>query len=599
MSKKKRRANRRSDDHTLPRHRDRHSDSARSFGLPTKTIGWTVLAVAGCLGLRYGSEWLNESINLDPGVPNLLILLLIALTTLLWLIWIVFFSGYLWKTRIGVTGLILIAIASFFVLFDVRNTGAVGISRWQPRFWSFKPAPAEIGAPAIVDLSVESPGDFRQFLGNDRNGVVNNVVLSSQWQGSYAPRLIWKQSIGEGWSGFAAANLYAVTQEQRGPDQCVTCYDILSGRLQWIHKRAGRHRDAMSLGHAGPRATPTIDQGKVYAQGATGVLECLDGSTGDLIWDVDLPKVLGIEMIPASSLLDQESYEYEDSNLAWGRACSPLIVDNKVIVTGGGPLGGPFVTLMAFDKDTGEPIWRGGDEMIAYGSPALVTLLGRPQITLVAESKAMGFDPENGEVLWTHDRPGTSNEDANCSQVTYVNDNQLLLSKGYSLGGELIKLSENEGKYKTESLWVGPRVLKTKLTNPVIKDGFAYSLSDGFLECTEVASGRRRWKKRGRFGDGQILLVSDKLLIHSENGSLHLVDTNPETYDEFGQIKTIDGVCWNTLCFFNHYLLVRSEIEAACYELVVDTGESAEEKKLKDIPFDEVIIDLPEERRRK
>ena len=310
----------------------------------------------------------------------------------------------------------------------------------------------------------------------------------------------------------------------------------------------------------------------------------MNGADGKVIWEIDLTEQLGIQMIPSEkSVFDKSEFSYENSSLAWGRSGSPLIVDDKVVVPGGGPRGGPFKTIIALDKTTGETVWTGGEEMIAYGSPNLMNLAGRRQIVLVAESKAMGFDAGTGEELWSHARPGFSDQNANCSQATYVSDNQILLSKGYSMGGELLEINETGGSFEVSSDWSNVRVLKTKMTSPVIYEGHSYSLSDGFLECTQISSGARKWKKRGRFGDGQVLLLQDKLLVHSEQGTLHLFSTDTSSAVEIDMIRTIDGVCWNTLCLYDRYLLVRSEIEAACFELKVGVGPKKQKKVEVDV----------------
>ena len=110
-------------------------------------------------------------------------------------------------------------------------------------------------------------------------------------------------------------------------------------------------------------------------------------------------------------------------------------------------------------------------------------------------------------------------------------------------------------------------MLKTKLTSPLIHDGYAYSLSNGFMECARLSDGEQMWKRRGRFGHGQLLMVGNFILLHSESGELYLLEATPDEYRELGTLKTIDGVCWNTLCLTGNKLLVRSEIEAACIEI--------------------------------
>ena len=158
---------------------------------------------------------------------------------------------------------------------------------------------------------------------------------------------------GQGWSGVAIVNGWAVTMEQLGNEECISCYALEDGKLQWRHQYVQRHEDTAGMGKPGPRATPTIADGKVYAQGAAGKVVCLEGSTGKLIWEQDVCDLLKIERV-ARKTLDGYDYFVESSPLTWGRAGSPLVLDDVVIVPGGGPTGGPFQTLLALDKETGE-----------------------------------------------------------------------------------------------------------------------------------------------------------------------------------------------------------------------------------------------------
>jgi outer membrane protein assembly factor BamB len=533
--------------------------------LPKKLIAFTLLVVIGLSLAHWQVFYLSERFNLSPDTLNVITLCLPLLLFVMWVYWAFFVS------KLRLVGLFILAIPTvFFTLFYPNIGGSANILGWTPRFWKNEVAlktvvPENI---TVVDLSSTTPVDFPQFLGVNRDAVVAGVDLANDWETS-SPKFLWKQSIGEGWSGFAAVNGFAVTQEQRDSEECVSCYDIESGDLMWIRKTPRRHEDTMALGKVGPRATPTIDEGLVYVTSATGVLDCLDGSNGELVWSVDVPALVGISQVSNTNSRGL-AYTYEASNLNWGRSCSPLIYQDKVIIPAGGPSEDTekiTTTLIAFDKKTGEEIWRGGNRMVAYGSPSVATVLGKPQILLVAESKAVGHDPETGAELWNHERPGFSNANANCSQVTFVSDSQLLLSKGYNLGGELIELSGVDGLIRLRSVQQDPRLLKTKLTNPVVFRGHAYSLSGGFLECVEIESFERKWKQRGLFGNGQILFVGDKLLVHSENGTLILVAADPSGYMDLGSMKTIDGICWNTMCLYGNRLLVRSEKEAACIEL--------------------------------
>jgi outer membrane protein assembly factor BamB len=150
-----------------------------------------------------------------------------------------------------------------------------------------------------------------------------------------------------------------------------------------------------------------------------------------------------------------------------------------------------------------------------------------------------------------------------------VGDDRVFLSKGYGQGSALLRLSvDADGRWSVEELWRNERALRTKLTNVAIRDGYTYGLSDGILECVKLDSavGESVWK-RGRYQNGQILLVGDTLLVMSETGTLAMVDAVPDEYRELDQFKALDGKCWNTLCLYGPYLLVRNNEEAACYEL--------------------------------
>ena len=531
---------------------------------PKKMILCTIFVVALLALMHWQSFFITDTLNWPPAIAWIATLALVPLTILMWGFWLLFFA----KQRL--TGLlVLISLMAFSLLYYPNFKGSADFDGFKSRFWSRNVEFAKTADISTVDLQTTGALDFPQFLGPNRDARLDGIDLADSWDAP--PKELWKIDIGEGWSGFAAVNGFAITQEQRGDQECVTCYEIKTGELKWINSQTRRHEDTMAMGKAGPRATPTIHQGRVYTMGATGVLDCLDGSTGELIWSADVPALVGIKQVESTSNLGLK-YTEEDSTMAWGRSASPLVVGDLVIAPAGGP--NPLTskktptTMIAFDKNTGEEKWRGGSKMVAYGSPRITAVAGTTQILLSTEADAVGHDLETGEELWSHPWLGQSNGAANCSQVTVVDDGLFILSKGYSQGAELISVSQDStGEWKTESLQRDPRLLKTKLTNPVLFEGHAYSLSDGYLECTEAKTFERKWKKRGRFGNGQVLLVGDKLLVHSESGTLYLVAADPTEYRQLAKTKTIDGICWNTICLYGDLLLVRSEIEAACYRL--------------------------------
>ena len=549
---------------------------------PKSYFPWMVLLVAGLLliALNFFDAALSEAINLDPGVRNLASFALpfVALTMIgAWYL-IRRSKSFNLKTLFAV--LAFISPVIFFVLFQPVFGGNANVERFEPRFWggtkeiAIKPAESKTSR-----LEVTTEYDFPQFLGPDRNGAVNNVQLAS-WKDS-PPELLWKQPVGDAWSGFAVVNGYAITQEQRDDTECVVCYEIETGNTVWTYSVTRRHEDFLSMGRVGPRATPTIHDGKVYTVSGTGVVDCINGEDGSLIWSFDVPKEMGIEQVVRTNSRGFE-FTQENSTLSWGRSQSPLVVGNVLVVAGGGiakpkvpgaevadiRVEAPGATLVGIDLETGEEVWRGGDRSIAYGSPILATNAGVKQILLICETHCVSHDPDSGEELWSFSWPGGSDGPANCSQVTVVDDKTLMLSKGCSIGAQVIDIENDEGKLVPVAQARDPRVLKTKFSNPVVHNGFAYAISARFMECVDAKTLERKWRRRG-YGTGQVLLVGDKLLIHAETGKLFLAEANPEKYVDLGSVDTIEGTCWNTITLYKDLVLVRSEKEAACYRLPI------------------------------
>ena len=550
---------------------------------PWKTMFFAAFMATLVIAAQWGKDYLHDQFNLGGDYVNLICVLASMFTTLVCLAWWFFLSGVSWRLRI-VSAVLLGGFAyGAFKTVRIVNGGNIGIQRIEflplQKQLVVQPETSEQG----VDLALTSVHDFPGFRGPDRTGVVNSITLAD-WS-SQPPKQIWKRDVGLGWSAFSAVNYFAVTMEQRQEFECTTLYDIRTGELIWVHKIESRHEDMTGLGGVGPRSTPAIDEGKIYIQGATGLLECLDGKDGSVIWSRDITKLTATDLNTQNDRFGNE-FSYEKNDLAWGRSGSPLIYNNLVIVPGGGPADGPFVTLFAFDKSNGKEVWRAGDQMIGYGSPSVDTLLGKEQILLVGESAAFGFDPKTGKTLWTYRRRGKSSGDANCSQVTVVSEDKILLTKGYRTGGELLQMSVKEGQWEATRLWKNPRILKTKFNSPVLRDGFTYSISDGYLECSELETKKRKWfypninkgdNVADRVGQGQLMLVDDKLIVLGEEGSLYLIAADPEGYRQLGVIKNaVAGVCWNNLCLFDDYLLIRSDKQAACYQLGVEKRRAAD-----------------------
>lgn len=494
-----------------------------------------------------------------------LIVAFVALMTLL--VWFSLLSGYSRWLRWGfpLAGLAVLAVLA--VLFRIEGVSSELVPafafRFAPKADELLQKPAfqglAITQSTTVDLRTTGDHDFPQFLGSNRDLSLDRLELDRDWD-RRPPELLWRQDIGAGWSAFSVVGRYAVTMEQRGNSEMVTCRTVETGRLCWAHSMATRY-DTLIAG-VGPRATPTIDEGMVYTLGAAGHLLCLDGATGRAVWERDLLEEFGV------------TPEDEEDEVPYGRANSPLVVGDLVIVPAGGTQAGAWVSLAAYHKRTGVEVWRGGGRQVSYSSPVLTTLGGIRQVLIVNQDFVSGHAVDTGEVLWEHRWPGKSATNANVSQAVPVPSevpglaDRVFLSKGYSHGAALIKLLPNgDGTFDTEELWHNSRVMRTKFANVTLRDGYVYGLSDGILECIQLQSGDRIWKG-GRYGHGQILRVKDLLLVLAESGELLLVEADPDRRNSvLGRLQALDDKTWNNLALSGPYLLVRNAREAACYRL--------------------------------
>jgi outer membrane protein assembly factor BamB len=468
--------------------------------------------------------------------------------------WLVRRSGLGRAVSWGAATTLCLMVAAFYLQFlpvkvvNDGDTGIVGL-RWR---WSEPDRQLDVPIkPAAASIEwQETPNDYRRFLGNGYWAEVKDVRLDSDWE-AHPPRELWKQEIGAGWSGFAVVGDYAITQEQRGEQELVVCYEVPTGNVAWTYADSIRWdpNASGSLGGVGPRATPTVYEGKVFTQGATGIVNCFDARTGKLLWAHDTLN------------------ETKTPNIMWGKAGSPLVVDDRVVVSVGGA---EENSLIAYNIADGKVAWSAGSRRSSYASPVLATLGGVRQILCVNEDYLTAHDAGDGRVLWEFPWRGGSDTNASCSQPVPIDDHRVFLSKGYGVGAALVDVKKDDaGKWTAEPVWENTAVMRTKLSNVVIRDGYVYGLSDGLLQCIELDIGKNRWKKRRMpaFGHGQIMLVGDVILALSESGELILAKATPEAYVELAKFPVLEGVTWNNPALSGNRLLVRNAEQAACLEL--------------------------------
>jgi outer membrane protein assembly factor BamB len=380
---------------------------------------------------------------------------------------------------------------------------------------------------------------WREFRGPGRKGDYEEMPILTTWP-SAGLRQLWRQPVGGGYASFSIADGRAFTIEQRRDREVVAAYDLETGRELWTHSWPAEFVE--SMGGDGPRATPTWDDGRVYALGATGELHVLDASTGKRIWSRNILEDAGAQ------------------NLTWGMAASPLIVDGKVIVLPGGSGG---KSVVAYDKLTGERVWSAQSDRQAYTSPVVVTLAGKRQLLVVSAARAMGLTLEAGELLWEF--PWTTMYDINSAQPVVIDANRFVISAGYDHGAALIEVTQADGGFRARAVWEN-RNLKNRFNSSVLHEGYIYGFDESIFACIDARTGERKWKG-GRYGYGQVLLAGGHLIILTESGEVALLRATPERHEELARFSALEGKTWNVPAISGGKLLVRNSREMAAFDL--------------------------------
>ena len=503
---------------------------------------WIVLAVLGAW-LVY--VWLAPTAQLQEKVMRVGTGVLIAAALLLG--WLLFFTGRRW-VRLGWLGAAAALLAALF-RYDGVTGDLIPIVRlrWGDRGFATSSGQATANAGEL-DTAV-----YPQFLGPGRDGIIRGVELSRDWK-THPPELLWRVNCGEGWAGYAVSDGMAITLEQREGREVVICCDLLNGAPLWEYGAVARYDT--TVGGTGPRSTPAIGGGRVFAQGATGNLYCLDLKTGKHLWTRDVLEEAAAALSPPGVKLVPD----------WGFSVSPLIAGETVVTSPGG--------LMALRVADGSVLWKSAGLPPGYSSPRAATLGGVEQYLVFNREAVAGHRATDGSLLWSYAWDKTSQHVADPQPV---GSDHVLVSSGYGKGSALLHLDPatlTDGKWSVYPAWASVK-LKAKMSNFLMADGAVYGLNDGRLVCLNPQTGERRWEG-DRYGHGQLLAVAGKkgllLLIMAENGEVVLTGPNPGDTPpvELGRFTALEGKTWNPHTLAGRYLIVRNDAQAACYRLPVE-----------------------------
>jgi outer membrane protein assembly factor BamB len=338
----------------------------------------------------------------------------------------------------------------------------------------------------------------------------------------------------------------------------VLCLDEKSGKILWTREWDA---DYKGIGYAlGPRATPTVDGGRVYVVGTRGLLFSLDAATGQIVWKKDYVKDYGTQ-VPG-----------------WGITGAPLIDKDRLIVNVGGQ---PDARVMAFDKATGAEIWRAlpPDSDMGYGQPVITEAGGLRQLILWHPTALVSLDPATGKVLWQQ----PFRVHMGMTLATPVSSGARLLVSSFYNGSMALELSGPRAKL----LWKGKSDseintdgLHAVVNTPVIDGDYIYGIcSYGQFRCLNLKTGERVWetievtKEKARWASGFMVRNGERYFINNDRGELIIAKLSPNGYQEIsrtqlikptsnpGNRRELGAVNWSHPAYANRHIIARNDEE--------------------------------------
>ncbi len=390
---------------------------------------------------------------------------------------------------------------------------------------------AVAAAPVVAD-------DWAQWRGPDRLAVWQEDGILETFPED-GLKVKWRTPLRSGFAGPAVAGGRVFVLDWLEDPQSRTldgterlvALDEETGEVLWTHEWTTTYRMLMASYAVGPRATPTVDGDRVYAVGATGRLFCFDAASGDVLWSKDYIA------------------EYDTSVPTWGIASAPLVDGDKLIAVVGGE---PDALVVAFDKRTGEELWRAVEVVgeMGYGQPVIYEAGGARQLIVWHAAALVSLDPETGEVYWEE----TWEVGAGMSVATPVRSGDYLLVSQFYNGSLMMRL--NADRPAATRLWNGssrsemPDLtdgLHSLITTPLIIDDHVYGVgSYGELRGLDARTGERVWMSaemtsQERWGTAFLVRHRDRYFVNNDAGDLIIAQFTPQGYVELDRTKLIDA----------------------------------------------------------
>ena len=381
-----------------------------------------------------------------------------------------------------------------------------------------------------------SANDWPEWRGMNRDGVWSETGIVDAMPNELNVK--WRVPINSGFSGAAVADGRVfitdwaedpTSRTMDGAERAIAL-DEETGEILWVREWPTTYRMLMISYAIGPRATPTVDDDRVYVVGAAGDLYCLNVETGAVLWE------------------KHYIADYDSFVPTWGVASSPIVDGDRLITVVGGEPGG---LIMAFDKRTGAEVWRALDVVgeMGYGQPILIDAGGARQLIVWHAAALVSLNPETGDLYWEEEWEAGGG----MSVATPVHSGNYLLVTQFYRGSLMMRLDQD--RPDATLLWKGQSRsempgetdgLHALITTPLIEGDHIYGVgSYGELRGLDARTGERVWMSdqmtaQARWGTAFMVKQGDRYFVVNDDGFLIIAGFTPAGYVEQGRTKLIE-----------------------------------------------------------
>ncbi len=387
-------------------------------------------------------------------------------------------------------------------------------------------------AAAILCLTLagQAYADWPNFFGPRYDGKSDETGFK---KASDQPlKMLWDRQIGSAFSSFACVGDRIYTCGEADKQQVLYCLNADTGAVVWQTPFEKEFRNEHG---DGTRATPTVNDGRVYILGAHGRLLCVDAATGKEIWE--------------------KQFNHKPT---WAYSGSILIEDDLAIASAGKDDG----ALVAFNKKTGDLVWKCGDDPVGYATPYPFTFNGKRYVVGFMGNSTLAADITTGREVWR--MPWKTDWDVNAAMPIF-HDGYLFLTSGYTTGCALLKLSQEGDKLTSTTVWKSD-VLLNKFQSCILHEGKLYGSDQTALKCVDFMTGKEMWSKP-RLKNGTLLLADEHLVFLTEGGQLQIAKASPDDFVPSLKADILTGRCWALSALHGGRLYARNLERVVCFDL--------------------------------